>query len=86
MAIFTLRLIFGEAPGPYEWGVISESICDFSITIIQDAGWDPTLLCAPNGHLFPPLLLLDDSIPFSEGKYLIIDVPVYARGTANVNI
>ena len=27
-----------------------------------------------------------DSIPFSEGKYLIIDVPVDARGTAYVYI
>ena len=66
MAIFALRLSLGGAPGPYEWGVLSESICDFSIAIMQDAGLDPTSLCAPNGHLVPPPLFLYDSIPFPE--------------------
>ena len=53
---------------------------------MQDAGFDPTSLCAPNGHLVPPPLFLDDSIPFAEGKDLIIDVPVDATGTADVYI
>ena len=53
---------------------------------MQDDGWYPTLLCDPNGHLVPPPLFLDDSIPFAEGKDLIIDVPVDARGTADVYI
>ena len=52
LAIVTLRLTFGGAPGPYEWGFHSESICDFSIAIMQDTVWDPTLLCAPNGQVF----------------------------------
>ena len=66
MEIVALRLTFGGSPGPYEWGVLSESICDLSIAIMQDTGWDPTSLCATNGHLFPPPLLMDDSIPFVE--------------------
>ena len=86
LAIVTLRLTFGRAPGPYEWGVLSESICDLSIAIMQDAGWGTTVLCAPNGHLVPPPLFLDDSIPFAEGKDLIIDVLVDARGTSDVYI
>ena len=86
MAIVALRLTFGGAPGPYEWGVLSESICDLSIAIMQDDGWDPTSLCAPNGHLVPPPLFLYNSIPFAEGKYMIIDVPVDARGTVDVYI
>ena len=53
---------------------------------MQDAGWDPTLLCAPNGHLLPPPLFLDDSILFAEGKDLITDVTVDARGTSDVYI
>ena len=65
---------------------LSESICDFSIAIMQDAGWDPTSLCAPNGHLLPPPLFLDYYIPFAEVKDLIIYVPVDARGTADVYI
>ena len=86
MEIVALRLNFGGAPGPYEWGVLLESIYDLSIAIIQDDGWDSTSLCDPNGHLVPPPLFLDNSIPFEEGKYLIIDVPVDARGTADVYI
>ena len=53
---------------------------------MQDYGWDPTSLCSTNGHLVPPHLFLDNSIPFVEGKDLIIDVPVDARGTAYVYI
>ena len=66
LLIDALCLTFGGAPGPYEWEVLSESICDLSIAIMQDAGWDPTSLCDPNGHLAPPPLFLDDSIPFAE--------------------
>ena len=84
LAIVALRLTFGGAPGPYEWGVLSECTCDLSIAIMQDAGWDPTSLCALNVHLVPVSLFLDDSIPFAEGKDLIIDVPVDATGTADV--
>ena len=65
LAIVALRLTFGGAPGPYEWEILSESICDFSIAIMQYAGWDQTSLCAPNCHLVPPPLFLDDSIPFA---------------------
>ena len=53
---------------------------------MQDYGWDQTSLCATNGNIVPPPLFLDDSIHFAEGKDLIIDVPVDARGTADVNI
>ena len=53
---------------------------------MQDDVWDPTSLCAPNGHLVPPPLFLENSIPFAEEKYLIIDVPVYSRGTSDFYI
>ena len=86
LEIIALCLTLGGAPGPYEWGVLSESICDLSIVIMHDAGWDPTSLCDTNGHLVPPPLFLDNSIPFAEGKYLIIDVMVDSRDTGNVYI
>ena len=35
LAVLFLRLTFGEAPGPYEWGVLSESVCDLAIAILQ---------------------------------------------------
>ena len=86
MAIFGLRLTLGGSPVPYEWGVLSEYIYDLSIAIMQDAGWDPTSVCVTKGPLVPSPLLLDNSIPFVEVKDLIIDVPVDARGTADVYI
>ena len=86
LKIVTLHLTFRGAPGPYEWGVLLESICDLSIAIMQDAVSDPTSLCAPNSHLVPPPLFLDDYIPIAEGQDMIIDVPVDARGTSNVYI
>ena len=86
MAIVALCLTFVGATVPYEWGVLSESIYDLSIAIMQDSGWDPTSLCAPNGHLVPPSLFLCNSISFSEGKSLIIDVPVDAIGTVDFYI
>ena len=43
-------------------------------------------MCATNGHLFSSPLFLDDSVPFAEGKDLIIDVTLEARGTADIYI
>ena len=81
-----LHLTFGGAPGPYEWGVVSESICDLSIAIMQDGDWDPSKLRAPDGCHVPPPKILDDAVPFAEGKELIVDVPVNSKGIADVYI
>jgi hypothetical protein len=43
-SIITLRLTFGGAPCPYEWGVISESICDLANKLIKCDKWDPLTL------------------------------------------
>ena len=43
-------------------------------------------MCDPNVHLVPPPLFLEYYITFAEGKDLIIDVPVDARGTSDVYI
>ena len=86
LAIIALRLTFGGAPGPYEWGVISESICDLAIAIMQDPNWNPSLLQSPEGKLVPPPTCLDESVPVAEGRDLIVDIPVDAKGTADVYI
>ncbi len=44
--IITLRLTFGGAPCPYEWGVISETICDLANELIKCDDWDPLTLHA----------------------------------------
>ena len=81
-----LHLTFGGAPGPYEWGVVLESICDLSIAIMQDEKWNPSHIQSPDGCHVPPPKILDESIPFAEGKDLIVDVPVDARGVEDVYI
>jgi len=86
LAIVALRLTFGGAPGSYEWGVISESICDLAIAILQHNDWDPSKLHSPSQNLIPERVVLDDSIPFGEGKELIVDIPVDPRGTTDVYI
>ena len=63
-----------------------EMVCDLAIAIMQDNHWDPAALHAPNQHLMPSKQLLEDDIPFAEGRSLIVDVPVDPRGIAEVYI
>jgi hypothetical protein len=86
LTIMALRLTFGGAPGPYEWGVLSESICDLAMAILQDEAWNPSELHSPNQQLVPPKKLLQDSIPFAPGRELIVDVPIDPRGMVEVYI
>ena len=81
-----LRLTFGGAPGPFDWSVLSESVCDLAIAILQDECWDPLILHAPIKDLVPPPKLIKDDVPFAEGRELIVDIPVNPRGTADVYI
>ncbi len=48
LGLLPLRFTFGGAPCPYEWGVISETICDLATAILHDNTWDPDNLQAPN--------------------------------------
>jgi hypothetical protein len=84
LALISLRLTFGGAPCPYEWGVISESVCDLANALLHDDDWDPQHLSAPTTP--PPRDALDDSIPFGIGKPLIVDIPVDPRGTVDCYI
>ena len=63
-----------------------ESICDLSIAIMQDEKWNPSHIQSPDGcHVLSPKIF-DESITFAEGKELIVDVPVDAKGIADVYI
>jgi len=86
LALMALRLTFGGSPGPYEWSVISETICDLAIAILHDDEWDLSAIDPPGLDLVPSTLLLDDSIPFGNGRQLVVDIPVDPRGTADVYI
>jgi hypothetical protein len=81
-----LCLSFGGAPGPFEFSVASEILCNLIIAIMHNNDWDPFKLHGKNQHLVPPPEFLDDSIPFAEGLELIVDIPVDPRGTTDVYI
>jgi len=81
IALMALRLTFGGAACPFEWSIISETICDLAMAIAHDANWDTSTLQAPDQDLVPPPSFLTDDIPFAPGKDLIVDVEVNERGT-----
>ena len=81
IALMALRLTFGGAACPYEWSIISETICDLATAIAHDENWCPLTLQAPDQTLVPPPAFLPDDIPFAPGKDLIVDVEVNDRGT-----
>ena len=36
LAVVALRPTFGGAPGPYEWGVILDTVCDLTTAILHE--------------------------------------------------
>ncbi len=82
-----LRLSFGGAPCPSEWGAILESVCDLINAILQHDDWDPLTLfnTAAQAHV-PPKELLPDDVPFGIRQDLIVEIPINMRGTVNVYI
>jgi hypothetical protein len=76
LCIIMLCLTFRGAPCPFEWNIISESICNLANAILHNDTWDPTTLFAPCQHLVLPMVLMDDSIPFAEGTKQIVDIPI----------
>jgi hypothetical protein len=84
--IIMLCLTFGGASCPFEWNILSESICDLANKILFDENWDPLTHYAPSQHLVPAMELLNASIPFAEGSDLIVGIPVDPRGTGDVYI
>jgi hypothetical protein len=84
--LMMLWLSFGGKTCPFEWGVISETVCDLENAILHSNNWDPKELFAPNQHLVPERELLNDNAPFAEGAELIVDIPVDPRRIHNVYI
>jgi hypothetical protein len=68
LALMMLRLSFGGAPCPSEWGAISESVCNLINAILQHNNWDPlTLFAAAAQAHVPPKEVLSDDLPFGIG-------------------
>ncbi len=84
--LMMLRLSFGGKPCPFEWGVISETICDLANAILLSDDWDSGKLSAQNQHLVPKHEPLDSDVPFAAGAELIVVIPVDPRGTHDIYI
>ena len=68
LALMMLRLTFGGAPCPSEFGAILETICDLINTILQHDNWDPLTLFAETAQAnVPPKETFEDDIPFGIG-------------------
>ncbi len=86
IALITLRLTFSDSPGPFEWGFISETICDLANELLQFEDWEPLTLHSSIQKEIPTQLYLDDNIPFAIEREVIIDVPINHWGYADVYI
>ena len=86
LVLLMLRLTFGGAPCPLEWGSIAKSICDLANAIFLNDEWDPLSLQSPAQHLVPNKITLEDDIPFGIGRDLIVNIPVDPRGTVDLYI
>eukprot|EP00957_Ditylum_brightwellii_P008764 664597-Ditylum_brightwellii.AAC.1 len=86
LAIILLRLTFGGSPGPYEWGVFLESICNLANEILQNESWDPEELFAPNSSLVPKKEDTRQGGSFEEGRDLVVDVSIDPKGFVDIYI
>mmetsp|Transcript_13224 Transcript_13224/g.28024 ORF Transcript_13224/g.28024 Transcript_13224/m.28024 type:complete len:842 (+) Transcript_13224:3970-6495(+) len=86
LALMSLRLTFGGAPGPFEWGVISETVCDLANAILHDNDWDPKRLRADARGLVPERKSIGEDIPIAQAKVQVVEVPVDPRGLVDVYI
>jgi hypothetical protein len=81
-----LWLTFGGAPCPFEWNIISESIHGLANTILHNYSWDPHSDYLPCQHLVPPINLIDETVPFSEGAEQMTLIPAYPQEMGDVYI
>jgi hypothetical protein len=84
--LMMLWLSFDGKPCPFEWGVISETICDLANTILLSDDWDTGKLSAQNQHLVPEHKPLEPNVPFAAGAKLIVVIPVDPQGTHDIYI
>ncbi len=86
LVIITLRLTFGGTPCPFEWGIMSETICDLANELLKCDDWDPHTLHASVQADIPKRDCLKDNVPFAIGQELIVDVPINSCSFADMYI
>jgi hypothetical protein len=86
LAIITLWLTFGGAPCPFEWGIMSKTICNLANELLKCKEWDQRTLHATVQADIPARKYLCNDVPFAIGRELIIDIPINPHGYADVYI
>jgi hypothetical protein len=86
IALITLHLTFGGAPGPFEWGVVSETVCDLANKLLKCNNWDPLTSHVSVQQEIPAHQYLDNNALFTEGRELIIDVTINHQEYADIYI
>ena len=84
--LIPLRAIFGGAPCPSEWGIISKTTADIANHILNHTDWDPSNLHSPNQHLIAPPALLPKEQPFGSAKPMTVSIPLEPVGKVDVYI
>jgi hypothetical protein len=85
-ALITLCFTFSGSLGPFEWGVTSESSCDLANELLKCKDWDPLTLHLSVQKEIPTHQYLSNNIPFTEGRELIVVVPLDHQGYADAYI
>ena len=86
IAILTLSLIFGGAPNPNNFSLVSESICDLANHLLQNDKWIHEKYFSPIQDKIPTITTLSDDLPFADAHPVIVDVPCDLRGHAEIYI
>ncbi len=63
-----------------------ETICGLANELLKCKDWEPTNLHVLVQHEIPKRIYLDESIPFTVGRELIIGIPIDHRGYADIYI
>jgi len=87
LLLMFLCLTFGGAPGPNEWSVLAEPMCDLSTALMQDENWDPSALASPSQKIVPPAIRESAEMSCESkrgelgiGREMIVDIEVNHRG------
>jgi hypothetical protein len=78
--------MFDGTPGPFKWGVVSETVCDLANKLLKCNNWDSLTLHSSVQQEISTRQYLNDNIPFPEGRELIVNVPIDHQGYADVYI
>ena len=86
LAYIALRLTFGGAACPSEWGNVSEVVCDLASMLLNAEDWNPHDLSPTVTNRIPDIKSIPDDIPFEQSLPMVVDPTPPPRGICDVYI